>query len=354
MSPRRSHRASPAPGPAAPPASADPACLPVRRRGWLDSPPLRLAVEIAAGAILAARARPGGGDWEAAAAKPLPAGALQPGLTATNLADPAALTAVLRHSLEAVGGVGRDAALLLPDAAFRVALLDFDEIPRHAQELEALVRFRLRKTLPFDADTAALAAEVLRSGPRRAVVAVLADRARLDEYEDAFAAAGGRAAILMPAGLAALMALPGFGQGALLLRWHGGALTSGFGWEDLPRLYRVVVASELSYDDLHPSAAFFRDFHESPAAAAPAAPPPRIWTFGLPAALAAQLRQECPWAQIRPGAAALGVDEAFVALAGVLRHATAGAASAGPAATAPPPEALEDARASGAGLGGAQ
>lgn len=327
-----------------------------RRSGWLDTPPPRVALEIASTGVLAARARPAGG-WEAAAAQPLPAGVLLPGLTGTNVHDPAALAAALRRGLEAVGGAGREAALLLPDAAFRVALLDFDEVPHRGEELEALVRFRLRKTLPFDADAAALAVEVLRSGPRRAVVTVLADRARLDEYEDAFAAAGGRAATVLPAGLAALMALACFGQGTLLLRWHGGSLLSGFGWEELPRLYRVISTPRLTYDDLHPSAAFFRDFHESQAAPAAAPAPPRILAFGLPAALAAQLREECAWAEVQAGAAALpdsgiprgGDAEACLALAGAL----APAALAG--LTPPPPAAppARDARATGAGGAGA-
>ncbi|MGH9534947.1 MAG: hypothetical protein ACRD2E_08820 [Terriglobales bacterium] len=309
-----------------------------RGPGWLDSPPARVAVEIAAGGVLAARLQPGrgvSGGSAAVAERPLPADSLQPGLTVTNVTAPGALTAALRQCLEAVGGVGREAALLLPDLAFRVALLDFDELPRRGDELDALVRFRLRKTLPFDADQAALSVQVLRTGLRRGVVAVTADRERLNEYEDAFEAAGGRAAQLLPAGLAALMALPAFGHGTLLLRWRGGALTSGFGWEDLPRLFRVVpTGNQLAYDDLHASAAFFRDFHES-------LPPPeretspRILTFGVPEATAAQLGEECPWAEVRAGAGAWGTRESQLAVLGALHEpyppAASGAGSLPPA-----------------------
>lgn len=300
-----------------------------RRQRWLDSPPPGVAVEIASSGVLAVHQRRGersGIHWDAVAARPLPAGVVQPGLTEANVTDTGALTAAVRQTLEAAGCGGREAALLLPDLAFRVALLEFDAIPHHAEELEALVRFRLRKTLPFDADQAALAVEVLRHGADRAVLAVMADRARLDEYEDAFAAAGGHAATVLPAGLAASMALPEFGAGALLLRWHGGALTSGFGWRELPRLYRVLAAEELTYDDLHASAAFFRDFHESHPEAAHAAAAPRMLTFGIPATLVAQLRDECRWAEIHTGAAAWGHNEAYIALAGALAPAAGGTA----------------------------
>ncbi len=309
-----------------------------RRTGgasWLDSPPPQVAVEIATDGVVAARLRPGqGSSPELVAERPLPAGAVLPGLTETNVADAGSLVAALRQSLEAVGGAGREAALLLPDLAVRVALLEFEELPHHAEELDALVRFRLRKTLPFDAEQAALAVQVMRSGLRRGVVAVTASRERLNEYEDAFAAAGGRAAQVLPAGLAALMARAELGHGTLLLRWRSGALTSGFGWEQLPRLFRVIpTADGLVYDDLHASAAFFRDFLDN-------LPPqerivaPRILTFGIPEAVVAELQRECDWARVSTGASAWGGAESHLAVAGALQpDTTEGAMGARPASS---------------------
>lgn len=294
-----------------------------RRSGgarWLDSPPPQVAVEIGSDGVLAARLRPGQG-WspEMVAERPLPAGAVLPGLTETNVADASSLTAALRQVLEAVGGMGREAALLLPDLAVRVALLEFEELPHHGEELDALVRFRLRKTLPFDPDQAALAVQVMRSGLRRGVVAVTASRERLNEYEDAFAAAGGRAAQVLPAGLAALMARAELGHGTLLLRWRSGALTSGFGWEQLPRLFRIIPTPDgLIYDDLHASAAFFRDFLDGlPAQERVAAP--QILTFGIPEPLVEELQRECDWARVSTGASAWGARESHIAVAGALQ-----------------------------------
>src|SRR5579875_3127533 len=121
---------------------------------WLDSPPPRVAVEI-------------GGD---AALAPLPAGAVAAAAAEPNVRDAAALTAALRQALERVGGMGREVVLLLPDLAARVMVLEFEEIPRRAEDLAALVRFRLRKTLPFDPESAVLAAEVVEGGGERAVL----------------------------------------------------------------------------------------------------------------------------------------------------------------------------------------
>src|ERR1039457_3397970 len=48
----------------------------------------------------------------------------------------------------------RRAALILPDYCARVAVLDFDSFPTTAEEQRALVRFRMKKSVPFDVDSA--------------------------------------------------------------------------------------------------------------------------------------------------------------------------------------------------------
>ncbi len=48
----------------------------------------------------------------------------------------------------------RDVIGVLPDAAVRVVLLDFDTLPAKPEEAEGVVRFRLKKSLPFDVEKA--------------------------------------------------------------------------------------------------------------------------------------------------------------------------------------------------------
>src|SRR5579862_4943078 len=50
----------------------------------------------------------------------------------------------------------RPAAVILPDYAARVTVLDFDSFPSSAEEQLSLVRFRVKKTVPFDIDSAAV------------------------------------------------------------------------------------------------------------------------------------------------------------------------------------------------------
>ncbi len=46
--------------------------------------------------------------------------------------------------------------MILPDFCTRIAVLDFDGFPADAKEQDALIRFRLKRAVPFDVESAAL------------------------------------------------------------------------------------------------------------------------------------------------------------------------------------------------------
>ena len=58
----------------------------------------------------------------------------------------------LRDALSAVAGRSRDVCLVIPDATTRIMLLDFDTLPAKPEEADAVVRFRLKKSLPFEVE----------------------------------------------------------------------------------------------------------------------------------------------------------------------------------------------------------
>src|SRR5579872_766099 len=59
------------------------------------------------------------------------------------------------HSLAPANGHRkRRAALIVPDYCARVAVLDFDTFPTDPEEQQALVRFRLKKSVPFEVESA--------------------------------------------------------------------------------------------------------------------------------------------------------------------------------------------------------
>ncbi len=54
----------------------------------------------------------------------------------------------------------RKAVVILPDYCARLTVLDFDTFPKDAAEQDSLVRFRVKKTVPFDVDSAAVSYHV--------------------------------------------------------------------------------------------------------------------------------------------------------------------------------------------------
>ncbi|MGH9521540.1 MAG: hypothetical protein ACRD3E_03295, partial [Terriglobales bacterium] len=102
----------------------------------------RLACELSADSVIAARAQESGGGVDMLSSRKLPSGALVPGLAAGNLADPTAVRQAVSEALATVGGHGRDVIAILPDAAVRVVLLEFDSLPEKRQDADPVVRFR--------------------------------------------------------------------------------------------------------------------------------------------------------------------------------------------------------------------
>ncbi|MEP7355471.1 MAG: hypothetical protein ABI824_19755 [Acidobacteriota bacterium] len=137
---------------------------------------------------------------------PLPAGSLVPSPVADNLQAPGPLFAALQQIGPTNGKQGprRRAALILPDFAARVSLIDFDTLPAAAEEQLSLVRFRIKKTVPFDVDDAAVRYWTQPGGgDKKDVVAVTVALEVLARYEAILRNAGFHPGEVTTAGLAA-------------------------------------------------------------------------------------------------------------------------------------------------------
>src|SRR5579875_3398052 len=109
-------------------------------------------------------------------------------------------------------------AVIIPDYAVRMAILDFEELPAGESERAALVRFRLRKSVPFPIDEAQVSYSIQSSEPERIEVLVVAiARPILEEYESVFTLAGYRVGLVTPSSLAALPLCQGGEDGFTVL-----------------------------------------------------------------------------------------------------------------------------------------
>lgn len=168
------------------------------------TPRPRLACEITSEGVIAARASDKAARLEVFTARQLAEGVIAPGLSGPNVLNPEALRNALNSALGAVAGKSRDVIVILPDVAIRVVLLDFEALPAKAEEIAPVIRFRLKKSLPFDVDHASLSYSVARiNGAIRAVAAV-SPREIVEEYEKAFRDIGYEPGVVLPSSLAAL------------------------------------------------------------------------------------------------------------------------------------------------------
>jgi hypothetical protein len=205
----------------------------VLRRLFVEPEPPLLAVEVRRRALSAVRLVRDGSRYQlgAAATLELPEGILDLSLVRPNVVDPAALRRALETVLERVGALeaGR-AALVLPDATLRIALLPVKEGVRRRAETEELIRFKLHKALPFDVRES----RVSWSGPHAGHLLVAAIyKPVLEGYESALAEVGLEPGLVEPAVLSLLAGGMSAEGDRLLVNWDEGYVSlvvSRAGW----------------------------------------------------------------------------------------------------------------------------
>jgi type IV pilus assembly protein PilM len=166
-----------------------------------------VAVELSPQGVLAA-ATPGVGRAPVYAFEPLPAGAIVPGIIEANLRAAEVVANAMRDALGQVSPRTRALTLVVPDTVVRVFVLDFDSLPAKAAEAVPVLRFRLRKMIPFEVEQAGVSYQILTETKSecRVLVAVIPG-AILAEYEAAVRMAGYEPGAVLPVSLAALGAI---------------------------------------------------------------------------------------------------------------------------------------------------
>ncbi len=114
----------------------------------------KLACEIAADRVLAGRVVENGSGLEACAAQELAPGSVVPDLVESICGSVTRSVTGSKSALGGVAGRSHDVIAIVPDATVRVMLVEFDTLPSDQEEALGVVRFRLKKSLPFDVDKA--------------------------------------------------------------------------------------------------------------------------------------------------------------------------------------------------------
>ncbi len=225
----------------------------------------KLACEIASDRVLAGRVIDDGSGLETCAARELAPGSVVPDLIEGNLRKPGAVREAIASALGGVSGRSHDVIAIVPDAAVRVMLVDFDALPSDKEEALGVVRFRLKKSLPFDVEKAKVSYHAQKVGTEVKVVAAVALGSVMDEYESAFREAGFSPGVVLPSTLAALGAAEGK-RPTLVVKVDAHTTSIAILNDGQLQLFRTLentrgeaISGEQLAEEVYPSVVFFQD-----------------------------------------------------------------------------------------------
>ena len=225
----------------------------------------KLACEISADRVLAGRVIDGGTALEACAARELAPGSVVPDLVENNLRQPEVVRSGIQDALGSVAGRSKDVIAIVPDAAVRVMLVEFDTLPSDQEEALGVIRFRLKKSLPFDVEKAKVSYHAQKIGDEVKVVAAVALGSVIEDYESIFRVAGFAPGVVLPSTLAALGAADGK-KPTMVIKVDAHTTSIAILNEDQLQLFRtlentrgVTINGEQLAEEVYPSIVFFQD-----------------------------------------------------------------------------------------------
>jgi len=170
----------------------------VRSFRWWSSSPPSAAVAIDAGRVVGvSMGRSADGPVVSRqAAEPVAAGVVTPALAQHNVSDPDALAGAVGRVLDQIGRPRR-VGLVVADSAAKVSLVRFEKLPSRASDLEQLVRWQVRKAVPFPIEAAQLSwSPGTQTGQGRELVVTVMRRDVVEEYEAACLRHGAHAGVV--------------------------------------------------------------------------------------------------------------------------------------------------------------
>ncbi len=153
-----------------------------------------VAFEIDRDEITMVRVRPrrrGKPTLEAHQSRPVADGAVGASILRPNVGAPEEIARRVRELFETSGTKPGRVSIVLPDNLAKVSIVSLPERPPARRQLEEILRFRLRRSVPFRLEESVISHQVLPGdGPGIDVLVAVMLRSVVEQYESAFVAAG--------------------------------------------------------------------------------------------------------------------------------------------------------------------
>jgi Tfp pilus assembly PilM family ATPase len=202
------------------------------------------------------------------AVEPLPGDAVSGALEGKNLLQAEVVRDITKDAIRRAGVRGFEISVVIPDDSSRIALITAENLANKAEDREAFLRWKLKKSVPFDVDNAQIAYQVL--GPHQGrdekgmdVMVALSPRSIVQEYEELFERLDIHAGYVVPSTIAAMNLRPEGGTSAraedvLFVKVAPDSIATTVFQNHRPRFYRRVAEMPL-YDAVYPTMMYYQD-----------------------------------------------------------------------------------------------
>ena len=168
---------------------------------------------------------------------------------------------IIRELLNHAAFKGSEIAVVVPDETTRIAFLTAETPSRSVEDQRTFIRWKLKKTIPFDVDTAQVAYRIL--GPHRGgsgidMLFALSPRSVIQEYETLFDSMEIHAGMVLPSTLAALNLFSPPAADTLVLKIAPDCITTTVFQDRRIQFYRRVTEVSL-YDAVYPTLLYYQD-----------------------------------------------------------------------------------------------
>ena len=198
---------------------------------------------------------------KATAASELSAGLISTSYSEANIRNSELVRSSIKELLAQARFAGSEIVLVLPDDTSRIAFLTAENPSKNPDEQRTFIRWKLKKTIPFDVDSAQIAYRIL--GPQGGgagveILVALSPRAIVEEYENLFDSLDIHAGMVVPSTLAALNLFRAPAGDSLVLKIGSDCVTTTVFKDQRIQFYRRVTEASL-YDASYPTVMYYQD-----------------------------------------------------------------------------------------------
>jgi type IV pilus assembly protein PilM len=180
-----------------------------------------------------------------------------------NIIDHGRVFEFLKELMGETGFRGHEIGVVIPDDSARISFITTETLPGSEEERAAFIRWKLKKTVPFEIETAQVAYNILGTrfnGDDKGtdLLVTLSPRSVIEEYEFLMEELGYEAGFVIPSSLAALNLFSIPAGDVLFLKIAPGCIATTIFRNGQAEFYRKVAETPL-FDAIYPTLMYYQD-----------------------------------------------------------------------------------------------